>query len=198
MIEQIYKIFNDLSLYGLEKLGLYLSKYRGFVANVDDPQGYGRLQLQVPDVYGDSTYTYWAWPSSNFSGIGYGSQVLPQTNDLVWVEFERGNPKKPIWSHGHFGKNEKPLNLRNPKNYWFKTPGGHLVELDDDTRAITITDSNGNILTMDDSGIAIDAGNNPIFIGKGGKQILYSLVPNATSIADVSQIGVSQKVKVGL
>lgn len=197
MIEEIYKILNTISLYGLEKLGLYLSKYRGFVVSRDDPKGYSRLQLQVPDVYGDSTFTYWAWPSSNYSGIGYGSQVLPQSGDMVWVEFERGNPKKPIWSFGHFGKGDKPENLKNPNNYWFKTPGGHTIELDDSAKAITITSSLGHIISLDDAGISIDTvDNSPILIG-GTNPVLFANVPNATKIEGLDEIGIGTKLLVG-
>lgn len=187
MIEGVYKIFNDLSLYGLEKLGLYLSKYRGFVASVDDPKGYSRLQLQVPDVYGDSTYPYWAWPSNNFSGIGYGCQVLPRTNDLVWVEFERGNPKKPIWSHGHFGKGEKPDNLKNPKNYWFKTPGGNLVELDDDNKRILVTNIKGHTLEMSEDAIILKVVGGKKIQLNGNQDNIVKYLPISQSMTQLAQ-----------
>ena len=141
-MREIVRFIKDLSLYGLEKVaGLYYSKYRGFVADNADPKGYGRIKLSVPDVYGDAVFNYWAYPANCYSGKNYGVQVIPQIDDLVWVEFERGNPKKPIWSYGHFGKEEKdelPDELKDIKSFWFKTPGGHLIQFNDTTGLITI------------------------------------------------------------
>lgn len=138
MIEQIWNLLNDISRYGLEKMGLYYSTYRGWVADNNDPEGLGRLKLSVPDIYGDKVYDKWAWPTSCFSGANYGSQVLPQKNDLVWVSFERGNPRKPLWSFGYFGRSEKPVNLRDVNSFWFLTPKGNLIEFNDTTGIITI------------------------------------------------------------
>jgi len=56
--------------------------------------------------------------------------------------------------------------------------------------------SGENTISMDDSGVNIDAGEKPIFIG-GGQEVLYSKIPGANEIVDVSQIGVSKKIKVG-
>lgn len=65
----------------------------------------------------------------------------------------------------------------------------------DAQKGLTIT-AKGSTVLIDDSGVMIDSGDNNIFLG-GQNQVLYSTVPGATSIADVSQIGVSQKVNVG-
>lgn len=151
----IAHIFKDLVMLGLEKFGLFYSKYRGFVYDNNDPKGFGRIKLSVPEIFGDAVLDYWAWPANNFAGNGYGSQCLPQTNDIIWVEFEKGNPRKPIWSHGYFGTDEKPEELKNVKNYWFKTPGGNLIELDDDTEVIRITHKSGRVIEMNGDNISL-------------------------------------------
>lgn len=143
MIEEIGKLFKDIALHGLEKMGLFYSKYRGFVYRRDDPDGYSRLMLYVPDVFGDMVLDKWVWPANNFSGPGYGAQAIPQVNDVVWVEFELGNPKKPIWSYGHFGKGEKPEDLKDPNLYWFRTPNGLQLLMDDNSLITKITTPNG-------------------------------------------------------
>jgi len=56
--------------------------------------------------------------------------------------------------------------------------------------------SGENTVSMDDSGINIDAGGNPIFVG-GDKEVLFSKIPGANEIVDLTQIGVSKIVKVG-
>ena len=138
-------IISSLVHKGFEKFGRYYSSYRGFVADVNDPESLGRIKVIVPQITSKFVIDCWAWPKNVFSGNGYGSQVLPQKGDLVWVEFEMGNPRKPIWQFGHFTylndglTNQKPENLRSVKNYWFKTPDGHLIELDDENKKIVVT-----------------------------------------------------------
>src|SRR5690348_4529424 len=119
MVENIIRFLHDLSLYGLEKMGLYYSQYRGFVADNQDPEGYGRLKVSVPEVYGDKVFNGWAWPVSCFAGKGYGLQVIPRKNDLVWVRFEKGNPRRPLWSYGYFGRGDKPNELKDINTFWF-------------------------------------------------------------------------------
>ena len=145
----LVKMLNDITTYGLEKVGLFYSSYRGYVYDREDPEGYGRLMVSVPEVFGDMVSNTWAWPASNYSGKGYGAQVIPQRNDLVWITFEKGNPRKPLWSYGYFGKGDKPDELKDLNNYWFKTPGGHLVELDDTNGIIKVT-SSGDIQILKD------------------------------------------------
>jgi hypothetical protein len=171
MIKNIAKVFRDLSLYGLEKLGLYYSKYRAFVYDRDDPKGYGRLRVQVPEVFGDMVLDYWAWPASNYSGIGYGAQVIPQNNDMVWVEFEKGNPRKPLWNYGYHSKGEKPDDLKDPNKYWFRTPKGLHIEFDDNLLKTKITTPNGYIFEMDEDSETIKVSGGVISLngdGEGG------------------------------
>jgi len=149
-MNEVLIIIKNIVLYGLEKVGLFYSDYRGYVYDNKDPKGLGRLQVNVPEVFGENVLDYWAWPSSNFSGNGYGAQCIPQTNDLVWVRFEKGNPRKPIWSYGYFGNGEKPDNLKDIKNFWFKTPGGNLIQFNDTTKEIRITQISGKEVLIND------------------------------------------------
>ena len=130
---------------GFEKFGRYYSKYRGFVADNEDPDGFGRLKLVIPQITGKQALQYWAWPANNFAGDGYGMQIIPKKGDMVWVEFEMGNTRNPIWNFGHFsflpdGKTpEKPAELKDINNFWFMTPEGQRVELDDTNKQIIVT-----------------------------------------------------------
>ena len=54
----------------------------------------------------------------------------------------------------------------NLKNHWFKTPKGHIVELDDETNAIYITHSSGINLIMNDKGISLLPGDGKVSLGK--------------------------------
>lgn len=171
----IIQIIYDLAYKGLESFGKYYSSYRGFVVNREDPEGYGRVKLSVPDVFGVSSYDYWAWPKNCYSGKGYGSQIIPQKGELVWVEFEMGNPSKPIYSLGHFGKNdqtgekEKPAEIAtNFDNFWFKTPNGNSIELDDKNKLIRFTDANGNIFKISSEGFDWGLNGGKINLGQEG------------------------------
>ncbi len=80
----------------------YYGKYRGTVAQNVDPMLRGRIQCMVPDVFG-LTPTGWAMPCFPFAGPQMGSVAIPTIGAGVWVEFEQGDPEKPIWVGGWFG-----------------------------------------------------------------------------------------------
>ena len=91
-----------------EECPSYFGKYRGEVTNPLDPQGMGRVQVSVPDVYGDGSLA-WAMPCAPFAGPGVGLFAVPPMGAKVWVEFERGDPDYPIWSGGFWGLGEAPV-----------------------------------------------------------------------------------------
>jgi Type VI secretion system/phage-baseplate injector OB domain len=75
----------------------YFGKYRGSVVTNVDPVGQGRLLVRVPDVVGVGT-TSWAMPCVPVAGPGMGTYIVPPPVGAgVWVEFEQGNPRFPIW-----------------------------------------------------------------------------------------------------
>lgn len=195
----VLEFFKTLMYSGLEKYGRYYSTYRAFVINREDPGFYGRLQLNIPIIHGKSFSPYWAWPKHNFSGLGYGAQALPQKGDLVWVEFEYGNPKKPIWSFGHFGtdsksgQKEKPSNLTDYNNYWFKTPEGLTVEFNDTLKKITLTHPTLGVICIDPESIFFGNTNNtmePAVLGDKTADLLNNLVGSiqALTLALTTQV----------
>ena len=166
-MKAIYRILENISRFGLEKVfSLYYSHYRAFVVSNEDPEGYGRLQLIIPAITGAQALKTWAWQKGAFSGKGYGMQVIPQKGDMVWVTFEFGRLTNPIWDYGHFSKGEKPKELINVKNFWFKTPSGHLVELDDETGEVRITNSAGLKIVSSKDCISLIRNDKKISIGK--------------------------------
>jgi len=68
------------------------------------------------------------------------------------------------------------------------------VNIDSGTEDILLYNDNSSI-SITDSGIELDTDKSIILAGQN--PVLYSLVPGATSIMDVSEIGVSDKIKVG-
>ena len=137
---------------GFEAFGVYYGTYKAFVTDREDPLHYGRLKLVIPNVTGAQVLNYWAYPCNCYAGKGYGAQVIPQKGDLVWVEFEQGNTRRPLWKFGYFGLDEKPEALKDYDKYWFKTPKGNLIEFDDTKGTISLTSANGVSMGMNEDG----------------------------------------------
>ena len=199
----ILKLINDLIEKGFEYFGRYYSSYRGFVVDNADPENYGRLRIQIPQVTGTGVMSYWAWPKGQFSGKGYGFQCTPQKGDMVYVEFEQGDPRKPIWTYGHFARDssnlkEKPEELNDIGNFWFKTPGGHLIEFDDTNKFIRVTNTKGHSITLNEIGVSIisdkisfgklDGSAEPSVLGNTLKTNLENLVDLITNLSDSVQL----------
>lgn len=122
-----YNIIN----YGFEMIGRHYSSYRAFVVNNEDPLGMNRLQLLIPHLNESAPDDTWAFPKNVFGGKNYGTQLLPQKGDMVWVEFEYGDPDYPIWSHAGYGEEELPKEFQSVNHYGFKTPQGTLILIND-------------------------------------------------------------------
>lgn len=82
-------------------------KYRGtVVANQDVPPS-GRLLVSVPGIL---TVPGWAMPCVPVAtlAMGGGAFMRPAVGSNVWVEFERGDPDKPIWVGCFWGEADLP------------------------------------------------------------------------------------------
>ena len=77
----------------------YYGKYRALVVDLNDPEKRGRIRVQCPEVLGDSK-SPWCEICVPVAYEKGGDFCLPKLNDFVWVEFESGNPMKPIWLGG--------------------------------------------------------------------------------------------------
>jgi uncharacterized protein involved in type VI secretion and phage assembly len=105
--------------------GVYAAKV---VAN-DDPEQRGRIKLIVP-VLGSQTLDIWA--SSLLPGGSTGGIVwVPKVGEAVWVQFENGDPSKPLYSGGKL-ISAIPSELQNVLQYGFQTPGGHVIRLSEE------------------------------------------------------------------
>jgi hypothetical protein len=79
--------------------GKYWGKYRGTVVQNVDPERKGRLQVEVPDVLSliPSTWAEPCVPLAGPTGPPMGAYLVPPIGAGVWVEFEHGDPNKPVW-----------------------------------------------------------------------------------------------------
>jgi Type VI secretion system/phage-baseplate injector OB domain len=76
--------------------------YRGTVVNNIDPMMLGRIMATVPDV-GGTTPSTWAMPCVPLAGEQMGTFMVPQIGSGVWIQFEAGDPDKPVWMGGWWG-----------------------------------------------------------------------------------------------
>jgi len=138
--------------------GRYYGKYRGIVSDNKDPNDLGRLKANVPRLLGDSETTGWALPAFAYGGASeQGFFAVPDVGAGVWIEFEGGELRFPIWSGTWYTSGAIPESAKPGKKV-LKTKSGHKIVLDDDGNSLTITDSNGNSIAMDRNTITVAAG----------------------------------------
>jgi uncharacterized protein involved in type VI secretion and phage assembly len=76
--------------------------YRGTVVNNIDPLQIGRIMALVPDVSG-LTPTTWAMPCVPIAGKQMGTFMVPQIGSGIFVQFEGGDPDRPVYMGGWWG-----------------------------------------------------------------------------------------------
>ena len=138
----------------LDKSKKFYGKYRGIITNNQDPQNRGRLKVQVPKVLGKHD-SHWALPC-----LPPGSYIIPKEGTGVWVEFEGGNPDKPIWSgywlpEGETLKDISPAGMKyDYETETLKIYSNIIIQLGDsdtfieynhDTTTLTLNGENVNI-----------------------------------------------------
>ncbi len=130
----------------------HFGKYRGLVTDNEDPSAIGRIKAQVPEVFGELS-TPWATPCAPYAGPGVGFHAIPPVGAGVWIEFEAGDPSRPIWTGGWWGTSDVPADEKGtsakPPLKILRSEKGLMVALDDDANTLTLSDGNGsNLMTI--------------------------------------------------
>lgn len=166
------RVLYDMIYLGLEKFGRYYSTYPGFIHDNKDPDNLHRVRLIIPGI-SDAPSDNWAWPKGVFAGTTYGAHCIPPEGTMVWVSFRLGDPDHPLWEQGHFGKGDTDnwtTKQKRYNNYWFQTPQGNIIEMDDEEGTIRITDAHGNVVTTSGKGVSvIPAKGKSLFMGSEDK-----------------------------
>jgi hypothetical protein len=131
----------------------FFGKYRGVVTDNDDPRALGRLRARVPEVLAD-VESGWALPAAPYAGDGSGLWTVPAAGTGVWIEFEAGDPSRPLWTGCWWGEGQRPADrngaLATPAVKTIRTQQGLMATLDDDGQTITLSDGNGtNLLEIE-------------------------------------------------
>jgi len=139
-------------------------KYRATVMNTLDPENKGRIQVQLSDHYGLFPST-WALPCFPLAGrASSGFVALPELGAAVWLEFEAGDPDRPIWSGGFYEDGSIPtaaLVGATPAtpNVHMQTTGGSMVTLSDNlAQQVVLKSITGAAITFTATGIKISSG----------------------------------------
>jgi uncharacterized protein involved in type VI secretion and phage assembly len=158
--------------------------YPALVSDIKDPDGQGRVKVTLPwspDTAG-AEYAAWARLATLMGGNKRGSWFIPDVDDEVLVSFEAGDPRRPyvvgaLWNgkdeppdsiEGAGSNDRKVLCSRNgvkltlddkdgTERLELETPGGQKVILKDGPGSIEISDSNGNSVKLETSGITVTA-----------------------------------------
>jgi hypothetical protein len=146
-------------------LDRYYGKYRGTVLNNVDPMQIGRVLAIVPDVSGVAP-TSWAMPCLPVTGLNSGVFAVPQIGAGVWIEFEQGDPDRPIWTGGFYGSAAEVPVLAHTvppaiDGITLQTTLKNGIVISDTpgpTGGIMIQTTTGAMISVSDIGIIIDNG----------------------------------------
>lgn len=141
--------------------GRHYGKYRGVVTDNQDPNNLGRIKAKVARLTRDVELG-WALPCLPYGGASEeGFFAIPDVNAGVWIEFEGGDLRFPVWTGSWWGDGEVPESA-TPDQKVFKTASGHKVVFDDNANSIVVTDSNGNVATLDSNGVKVEDDNSNV------------------------------------
>jgi uncharacterized protein involved in type VI secretion and phage assembly len=164
--------------------GRFYGVLPAIVTDIKDPDGQGRVKIKLPWVLdsGGSAYEVWARLATMMAGDNRGSWFVPDVEDEVLVAFMLGDPAHPyvigaLWNgsdrapesmDGAGNNYKKVLCSRNgvkitlddqdgQEKFLVETPGGQTLALQDGPGSVKISDSNGNSIKLESSGITIEA-----------------------------------------
>ena len=124
-------------------------KYRGRVEDNADPQGLGRVQVSSPAALGAAARA-WAMPCVPYAEPGVGLSMLPPVGADVWVEFERGDARRPIWTGFLWNTPVAPPPVAD--DVILTTRGGHRVVLSDSRNEVSVSHPGGSTVRLGATG----------------------------------------------
>lgn len=146
-----------------------------------DPDGNYRVLVTVPLLQDSADVGIWARFGSFYASTGIGSNFYPEIGDEVILAFLNGDPRYPVVLGSLYSKanpppyppasGDPPNNVKSimtksklhidfiedQPQILIETPGKQSISINDKTKTIKISDMNGNTVTLDQSGIALDS-----------------------------------------
>jgi uncharacterized protein involved in type VI secretion and phage assembly len=149
------------------ELDKYYGKYRGVVIDNIDPENRGRIMAEVADVT-QLVPSTWAEACVPIAGgaVPAGVYVVPPIGANVWIEYEQGDIRYPIWSGCFWGAETSVptlalAGLPGSPSIVLQTTGQNMLVLSDlpgPTGGIMLVSSTGASILINDLGITITNG----------------------------------------
>lgn len=133
----------------------------GEVCGVDDPEGLGRVQVNLHS-YNEAVST-WLLVLQSGAGADKGLVALPEVGDQVLVGLPDGDPSRGVVLGGVYTSGGPPRDPRSARDtsehrpYTLTTRGGQRVELNDADGSIRVGNAAGSYLAITPDGITLHA-----------------------------------------
>lgn len=159
-MELLVNLIDEIRNFGFEKVfKRYYGIYRGEVTNNQDEQKRGRVDVKVTGLFGDKVLPTRALPKDmRSSASGKGEFYPPDEGDFVWIEFEGGDQRFPVYSGGWHAKEELPEDFihddtNRPVTRGFVSKGGYSWTIKDleDLKQMILRSPIGNFFILDDT-----------------------------------------------
>lgn len=184
------------------------------VVSLDDPDGRNRIQVRLlaHDGVDQQDVPLWARVVAPFAGDDRGAFFLPDVDDEVLVVFLQGDTRYPLIIGGLWnGAANPPADIESGGQNRYKrikskngivvtlddqqgqetltleTPGGQRLTLADGPGKVTIEDSNGNSVTLDQQGISVEAAAK-VKVQAAQVEVTAGMVKVDSALADFSGI----------
>jgi uncharacterized protein involved in type VI secretion and phage assembly len=124
----------------------------GLVKSLDDPDGFGRIQVHLPRLPGENR-TFWASVAAPMAGGKRGFFFHPEIEDEVLVAFDEGDPHHPYIVGFLWNGVDQPPPGANASVRRLRTVSGHILEFDDRAgdESILIKTQGGQQIRLSDS-----------------------------------------------
>lgn len=192
-----------LSLTRVLAEGRYFGVYPATVADNQDPDSQGRVQVRLPwspDGSGGQ-YEVWARVATMMAGGGRGTWFVPDNGDEVLICFQGGDPRWPFVIGAMWNGQDDPPETIDPDNNVkaIVSRTGIKITLDDTSGAVTLTlaTPGGQTVTMADAGSTItvqDTSGNSCRLAPQGITITAAsklTISAATAEIDIGQVAVN-------
>ncbi len=131
----------------------------GVVTSVDDPEGAGRIRVELPTY--DGLETDWMNVVAPGAGGSKGLVMLPDVGDQVLLLLAHEDPSRGVVVGGLYGTGGTPddagIEDAAVRRYSLLTPDGHRLSLDDARSSIRLEDSTGSFVELSPEGLVVHA-----------------------------------------
>jgi uncharacterized protein involved in type VI secretion and phage assembly len=157
--------------------------YPAIVETLVDPDGLGRVEVSLPwlgDRDGDGAVTAWATLVTPYADEDQGLEIVPEKGSQVLVAFEAGDARRPYvlgacWNgrarlpEAPTAANDKRVlrtregsllefdDRKGAPKVTLRTKAGHVVELDEGARQVTVRHAGGCSVVLTSSQVQVTA-----------------------------------------